>query len=322
MDSSSVARIFMTTQTRRRNYQAPSRSTHDSTPAPYITPQVSSESRSTLAGPRTLPAEIIRMIFQFVFESCIGSEDRVDGDGPVLWLDEDPLSPSLFPYSLACVCLCRHFLSSSSPLWILSTLPAVCANFGFGASVVVMNAYLPPSRASPPKFVDVPAPSIDLNADHVFFTDLSSVSAPLLGGTPPDHQSHAQKAYTRLGYPRLRCLSRPLTPLRLVQPTRPRPPCLMHPMAVSEMFGLAVYFGISLVPRVHAPQADTSVDRVRIRGFSELREGILFCRASYALFPITDKSSPFISPLIVGLIADSTGNIRHAFFFSSWYGSW
>ncbi|TFK98024.1 autophagy-related protein 22-like protein [Pterulicium gracile] len=35
----------------------------------------------------------------------------------------------------------------------------------------------------------------------------------------------------------------------------------------------------------------------------------------YALFSITDKSSSFLGPLIVGLIADTTGNIRYAFFF-------
>jgi UMF1 family MFS transporter len=35
----------------------------------------------------------------------------------------------------------------------------------------------------------------------------------------------------------------------------------------------------------------------------------------YGLFSITDKSSSFLGPLIVGLIADTTGNIRYAFFF-------
>lgn len=35
----------------------------------------------------------------------------------------------------------------------------------------------------------------------------------------------------------------------------------------------------------------------------------------YGLFSITDKSSSFIGPLFVGLIADTTGNIRYAFFF-------
>lgn len=41
------------------------------------------------------------MILQFVFESCVDANT----ENPVVWLDEDPLSPSLFPYSLACVCL-------------------------------------------------------------------------------------------------------------------------------------------------------------------------------------------------------------------------
>lgn len=31
----------------------------------------------------------------------------------------------------------------------------------------------------------------------------------------------------------------------------------------------------------------------------------------YALFSITDKSSSFLGPLAVGLIADGTGNIRY-----------
>jgi len=35
----------------------------------------------------------------------------------------------------------------------------------------------------------------------------------------------------------------------------------------------------------------------------------------YGLFSITDKSSSFIGPLIVGLVADWTGNIRYAFLF-------
>ncbi|KAH9915558.1 autophagy-type protein 22 [Epithele typhae] len=35
----------------------------------------------------------------------------------------------------------------------------------------------------------------------------------------------------------------------------------------------------------------------------------------YALFSITDKSSSFLGPLVVGVIADTTGNIRYAFFF-------
>jgi UMF1 family MFS transporter len=35
----------------------------------------------------------------------------------------------------------------------------------------------------------------------------------------------------------------------------------------------------------------------------------------FGLYSITDKSSSFLGPLIVGLIADATGNIRYSFFF-------
>ncbi|KAF8321216.1 autophagy-type protein 22 [Clavulina sp. PMI_390] len=35
----------------------------------------------------------------------------------------------------------------------------------------------------------------------------------------------------------------------------------------------------------------------------------------YGLYSITDKSSSFFGPLVVGIIADATGNIRYAFFF-------
>ncbi|KAF8329799.1 autophagy-related protein 22-like protein [Cantharellus anzutake] len=35
----------------------------------------------------------------------------------------------------------------------------------------------------------------------------------------------------------------------------------------------------------------------------------------FALYSITDKSSSFIGPMVVGLIADTTGNIRYGFFF-------
>ena len=35
----------------------------------------------------------------------------------------------------------------------------------------------------------------------------------------------------------------------------------------------------------------------------------------YGLFSITDKSSSFLGPLVVGIIADLTGNIRYSFFF-------
>lgn len=35
----------------------------------------------------------------------------------------------------------------------------------------------------------------------------------------------------------------------------------------------------------------------------------------YGLFSITDKSSSFLGPLVVGVIADVSGNIRYSFFF-------
>ncbi|KAH0835567.1 autophagy-related protein 22-like protein [Lanmaoa asiatica] len=104
------------------------------------------------------------------------------------------------------------FLSSSSLFWILSAIFAVCANVGFGASVVAMNAYLPSLARDSPEVIeaqkeldktsgspDVPATtSIDLDADFTPFTDPESVSAPLLGissTTAPDQQSPAQRAY-------------------------------------------------------------------------------------------------------------------------------
>ncbi|KAN0078079.1 Autophagy-related protein 22-like protein [Tylopilus felleus] len=105
------------------------------------------------------------------------------------------------------------FLSSSSPLWILSAVFAICANVGFGASVVAMNAYLPSLARDSPEVVEaqqqldkasgstdihapLPTSSIDLDADHALLSDTeSSVSAPLLSTTSPDHQSPVHKAY-------------------------------------------------------------------------------------------------------------------------------
>ncbi|KAH7925805.1 MFS general substrate transporter, partial [Leucogyrophana mollusca] len=71
-----------------------------------------------------------------------------------------------------------------------------------------------------------------------------------------------------------------------------------------EMFGLAVYFGF-------AYGAFQSYARAF---YAELLPPGEEARW-YGLFSITDKSSSFVGPLIVGLIADSTGNIRYAFFF-------
>lgn len=71
-----------------------------------------------------------------------------------------------------------------------------------------------------------------------------------------------------------------------------------------EMFVLAVYFGFILGA---------------FQGYARAFYAELIPPGEearwYGLFSITDKSSSFIGPLIVGLIADTTGNIRYAFFF-------
>ncbi|KAF9005119.1 MFS general substrate transporter [Cyathus striatus] len=71
-----------------------------------------------------------------------------------------------------------------------------------------------------------------------------------------------------------------------------------------EMFGLAVFFGS--VYGAFQGYARAFYAEMLPPG-EEARW--------YGLFSITDKSSSFIGPLIVGLIADTTGNIRYAFFF-------
>ncbi|KIM87870.1 hypothetical protein PILCRDRAFT_814578 [Piloderma croceum F 1598] len=71
-----------------------------------------------------------------------------------------------------------------------------------------------------------------------------------------------------------------------------------------ELFGLAVFFGF-----VYG--AFQSYARAF---YAELLPPGEEARW-YGLFSITDKSSSFLGPLIVGLIADGTGNIRYAFFF-------
>ncbi|KAF9221204.1 MFS general substrate transporter [Gyrodon lividus] len=71
-----------------------------------------------------------------------------------------------------------------------------------------------------------------------------------------------------------------------------------------EMFGLAIYFGF-------AYGAFQSYARAFYAELIPQGEEARW----YGLFSITDKSSSFVGPLIVGIIADSTGNIRYAFFF-------
>ncbi|KAJ7119640.1 autophagy-related protein 22-like protein [Mycena epipterygia] len=72
----------------------------------------------------------------------------------------------------------------------------------------------------------------------------------------------------------------------------------------NEMFGLALYFG-----SIYG--AFQSYARAF---YAELLPPGEEARW-YGLFSITDKSSSFVGPLIVGLISDTTGNIRYAFFF-------
>jgi len=71
-----------------------------------------------------------------------------------------------------------------------------------------------------------------------------------------------------------------------------------------EMYGLAVYFG--LVYGAFAAYARAFYAELIPPG-EEARW--------YGLYSITDKSSSFFGPLVVGVIADTTGNIRFAFFF-------
>ncbi|KAH0829216.1 hypothetical protein J3R83DRAFT_2778 [Lanmaoa asiatica] len=102
---------------------------YNSSPIPSIPRKAFPESWPT--GPHSLPTEIVQMIFQLVFESCIRLEDNVNGDNPALWLDEDPLSPSLFPYSLACVCLGWFQILRTNPVYwtrLVITLDNIAAS--------------------------------------------------------------------------------------------------------------------------------------------------------------------------------------------------
>jgi len=72
----------------------------------------------------------------------------------------------------------------------------------------------------------------------------------------------------------------------------------------NEIYGLAVYFGF--VYGAFQAYARALYAELIPRG-EEAKW--------YALFSITDKSSSFVGPLAVGLIADLTGNIRYGFFF-------
>ncbi|KAF8742548.1 hypothetical protein AX14_003582 [Amanita brunnescens Koide BX004] len=71
-----------------------------------------------------------------------------------------------------------------------------------------------------------------------------------------------------------------------------------------EMYGLALYFG-----SVYG--AFQGYARASYAEFLPPGEEARW----YGLFSITDKSSSFIGPLVVGLISDLTGDIRYSFFF-------
>jgi len=71
-----------------------------------------------------------------------------------------------------------------------------------------------------------------------------------------------------------------------------------------EMYALAVLFGGIYGP--FQSYARSVFSEVIPRG-EEARW--------FGLYSITDKSSSFLGPLIVGLISDATGNMRYAFFF-------
>jgi len=74
--------------------------------------------------------------------------------------------------------------------------------------------------------------------------------------------------------------------------------------APAEMFVLAVYFGAIY-------GAFQSYARALYAEIIPPGEEARW----YGLFSITDKSSSFIGPLVVGLVTDLTGNIRYAFLF-------
>lgn len=91
-------------------------------------------------------------------------------------------------------------LPSSSPIWPVSALLGICANVGFGASVVAMNAYLPTLARSSEEVV---ARYTELHAalqspDAAPSQETSeSASDPLLGGQSNDeeHISSLRTAY-------------------------------------------------------------------------------------------------------------------------------
>ena len=81
---------------------------------------------------------------------------------PYLCLEPSPLTASHRKPLLLCfaamgsiAAILFLFLSSSSSAWYLSSILAVVANVGFGASVVAMNAYLPSLAEEAPDVVSL-----------------------------------------------------------------------------------------------------------------------------------------------------------------------
>ena len=85
-----------------------------------LTIRTTSKPELYFVGPNSLPTEILMSIFQFVFEACIdwNKAGTLCPRHTTAWLEDDPLSPSLFPYSLASVCVrWLHVLSSVAVYW-------------------------------------------------------------------------------------------------------------------------------------------------------------------------------------------------------------
>ncbi|TFY75282.1 hypothetical protein EWM64_g8732 [Hericium alpestre] len=88
-----------------------------------------------------------------------------------------------------------------------------------------------------------------------------------------------------------------------------------------EMFALAVYFGSvygAFQGYARALYAELIPPGEEARWYASSSLSIVPSSdrwQRYGLFSITDKSSSFLGPLVVGVIADTTGNIRYSFFF-------
>ena len=108
-----------------------------------------------------------------------------------------------FAFSGASAAVLFLFLSSTSPLWILSAVFAICANVGFGASVVAMNSYLPSLARESPEVIEAQNEldktstgplSSDLDAEDPD-SESASVSQPLLNADQGTGHQTALKAY-------------------------------------------------------------------------------------------------------------------------------